>query len=198
MMPITTRVSGLLVALLFVVMGANAQQVVYQAQPASKLWIEGTSNKSDWSVNATEMSGAVTMNRNLTAADPGVKGAKVTVASGKIVSGRSTIMDRLIVDALLAEQHPTITYELVSAQPAAGSGNTFTLQTRGRLTLGGTTKEIAMNVRGEKLANGQVRLQGEHPLLMTDYGLTPPSAMFGALRTADKVTVKFDLVVAAR
>ena len=55
-----------------------------------------------------------------------------------------------------------------------------------------------MNVRGEKLANGQVRLQGEHPLLMTDYGLTPPSAMFGALRTADKVTVKFDLVVAAR
>ena len=105
-------------------------------------------------------------------------------------------MDRLMYDALLVEEHPQITYELISATPGAASGNTFTLQTKGRLTLAGATKEIDMAVQGEKLANGQVRFQGQHELLQSDYGVKPPSAMFGALRTADKVTVKFDVVVA--
>lgn len=190
------RAFWLAAACLFVVATQANAQVVYQTQPASKLWIEGTSNKSDWSVNATEFSGTVTMKQDVTPADPGVSAVKLTVASGKIVSNKSTIMDRLIVDALQVEQHPTITYELVSATPAGANGNAFTLQTKGRLTLAGTTKEIDMEVQGEKLADGQVRFQGEHELLMSDYGIQPPSAMFGALRTADKTTVKFDLVVA--
>lgn len=186
--------------ILFVSAQAYAQEtVVYRAQPASKLWVEGTSNKSDWTVNATDFSGTVTMNRNVSASDPGVQDVKIEVVAGKLESGRSTIMDRLMHDALQVEAHPTISYELISAEPAgapAGNGNAFALDTRGRLTLAGTTREIDMAVQGEKLANGQVRFTGSHELLMSEYGITPPSAMFGALRTGDKVKVAFEFVVA--
>lgn len=192
-----THVFGLLAAVVLLLAAPAQAQVVYQAQPASKLWIEGTSNKSDWTVTATEFTAAVTMNKDVKPADPGIKAVKVVAQAPKVVSGKSTIMDRLIQDALKAEAHPQITFELVSAKPAAAkAGNGFTLQTRGRLTIGGTTKQIDLAVQGEKLDGGKVRFTGQHELLMSDYGLTPPTAMFGALRTADKATVHFELVVA--
>lgn len=188
------RALGLLAAGLLVVSASvTAQaQVVYRTQPASKLWIEGTSNKSDWTVDAKEFSGTFTMNRE---GAPGLTAAKLNVVAAKLSSGRSTIMDRLMYDALKVDDEPQITYELVSVQPSE-AGATFTLQTKGRLTLAGTTKEVDMTVQGERMADGRVRFQGQHELLQSDYGITPPSAMFGALRTGDKVTVKFDVVVA--
>lgn len=163
-------------------------------QPASsKLWIDGTSNRSAWTVHATEMAGSVTVNKNSNE----VRSVTLTVRSGKIVSQKSTIMDRLMHETLKVEAHPTITYQLTRATVAPGaSATTYTLQTTGRLTLAGTTKEVAMTVQGTKLANGQLRFTGEYPLLMTDYGLQPPSAMFGALRTGDRVVVHFDVVMA--
>lgn len=196
MMSRATRVFGLLAAgLLFVSAQAQAQ-AVYVSQPASKVWIEGTSNKSDWTANATEFTVSVTMDAD--GATPGVEGAELSVASARLVSGRSTIMDRLMHDALKVDEHPNITFVLTGATPGAASGNTFALQTKGRLTLAGTTKEVDLAVQGEKLANGQMRFTGQYPLNMKDYGITPPSAMFGALRTAENVTVNFDLVVAPK
>jgi hypothetical protein len=51
-------------------------------------------------------------------------------------------------------------------------------------------------VEGKMLENGQVQFVGHHTLLMTDYDLEPPVAMFGALRTADEVTVHAELIAA--
>jgi polyisoprenoid-binding protein YceI len=159
---------------------------------SSKLWIDGTSNRSNWTVHATEMTGSVTMKKNSNE----VRAVTLTVRSNKIVSQKSTIMDRLMHETLKVETHPAITYQLSGATLApGGTANTYTLQTTGRLTLAGTTKDVTMTVQGTKLANGHLRFTGEHPLLMTDYGLQPPSAMFGALRTGDRVVVHFDVVM---
>lgn len=186
------------VGLLLLAVPAFAQtQAVFPIQPGSKLWVEGTSNKSDWSVNATEFAGSITMNPQGTAQDPGVQQVKITIPSAKILSNKSTIMDRLMHDALQVEAHPQVVYTLTSAKAAPGkTPNTFALQTQGQLTLAGTTKDIEVIVQGERMADGQVRFTGSHKMKMTDYGMAPPSAMFGALRTADDVTVRFDLVVA--
>ena len=37
---------------------------------------------------------------------------------------------------------------------------------------------------------------GEVALLMTDYGITPPKAMLGMLKTDPKITVTFETVLA--
>jgi hypothetical protein len=38
---------------------------------------------------------------------------------------------------------------------------------------------------------------GELPLLMTDYGITPPKAMLGMLKTDPKIVVAFEVVLSA-
>jgi polyisoprenoid-binding protein YceI len=166
-------------------------------QPESKLWIDGTSNKSDWNVSANAFSGHVTMNAEPTADDPGVQEVHLTVVANQILSGKSTIMDRLMHKALMVEEHPEIVYELTGAAltQAGSSASVFMLQTTGNLTLGGVTKPVEVMVEGEMLDGGSVHFTGSHVLLMSDFGLTPPVAMYGALRTSDECTVHFDLVV---
>lgn len=189
---------GFAVALaVFGVQPALAQgEAEYSVQSGSKLWVEGTSNKSDFSVNASAIDGNFSVSGS---------GADVSVGSGEIVvqakdlkGGKSTIMDRLMYDALLVDEHPTITYRLTSADnaTAAASDGTFTLATTGKLTLTGTTKDVKIEVTGAPQADGSIRFTGSHPLKMSDYGMTPPTAMFGALRTSDDVTIHFDIVAA--
>jgi hypothetical protein len=51
-------------------------------------------------------------------------------------------------------------------------------------------------LRGTGVAeNGTVTLKGTKLLKMTDYGVKPPSLMFGTMKVADAVTVSFDLVL---
>ena len=40
-----------------------------------------------------------------------------------------------------------------------------------------------------------VRARGALPILMTDYGISPPTALFGVVRTENRIVVKFDLLV---
>lgn len=156
--------------------------------PESEVWVDGTSNKSDWTVYATEIDATVSFDD-----EAGVPTTlQITMPSKEVKSNESTIMDRLMHKALKVSEHPTITYELVDAVP---SGDGSVLTTGGNLTLAGVTKEIEMDVAVEETDNGR-RYTGTVPLKMSDFDMKPPVAMFGALRTADDVTVGFDVVFA--
>jgi polyisoprenoid-binding protein YceI len=193
-----TRALLLLAGLLLVAAPAFAQ-TVYRIQPeSSKVSIDGTSNKSpEWTVYANEFSGHVKMNPTET--DPGVEEARLTVVSKAIKSNRSGIMDRLAHRALKANQHPEIVYELTSVESVEvdqDDPNAFVLNARGNLTLAGVTKAVDMLVEGTRLDDGLMRFAGSHTLLMSDYGIERPTAMFGALVTGDEVTVHAELVAA--
>lgn len=163
----------------------------YPFAPDSKIWIDGTSNKSDWTVHATEFSGHVVMQPSET--EPNVESVHLAVVSKKIVSRKSSIMDRLMYKTLMVEEHTEIVYDLTSAEVASATGNTFTLNTTGNLTLAGATKEIAMEVQGEMLEDGQIRFTGSHAMKMSDFNIERPTAMYGALRTGDDLTVNFEM-----
>lgn len=174
---------------------ATADQAVAQDEvtltltPESKLWVEGTSNKNDWTVHAGQLEGTVALRGD------NVSRVEVNVASGKIVSNRSTIMDRLMHGALKSSEHPTISFVLEEAAAGSpGADGSFTMDTRGKLTLAGETRDIEMKVTGQRMDDGKVRFTGTYPLTMSDYGIDPPTAMFGALRTGDDVVVHFDVV----
>jgi hypothetical protein len=44
-------------------------------------------------------------------------------------------------------------------------------------------------------ADGSIAVRGSVPLFMSDFGIEPPTAMLGMLKTADQVTVKFELAL---
>ena len=188
----------LVVALTFVVShSVDAQDLAtYTIQSDSKMWIEGTSNKSDWTVTATELTGFVMKKADGSIEAPGIQKTEIIVPSAKIASNKSSIMDRLMKKSLKVQQHAEITYSMKSAEVASSTDMGYTLNTIGDLTLAGVTNEIMMSVEGQEQSDGQIRFKGSHTMLMSEFKIQRPTAMYGSLRTGDEVVVHFDLVVA--
>jgi hypothetical protein len=161
--------------------------------PESRVWVDGTSNKNDWTVKATELSGFVHLRVRGDAIEFG--GGSFAVVAKKLVSEHGVIMDRLMQNALKSGTHPDIVYELVGATATASGGGKYAVVTQGRVTIAGVTKDVAQTVAAERAPNGTMRFTGSQPVLMNEYGMTPPTAMFGSLRTGNKVIVHFELVV---
>ena len=40
----------------------------------------------------------------------------------------------------------------------------------------------------------KITFSGEKELKMTDFNVTPPTAMFGAIKSGDDITIKYDVV----
>ena len=63
------------------------------------------------------------------------------------------------------------------------------------LKIAGVEREVTLDLTTER--NGTtLTVKGEVQLLMTDYGIAPPKAMLGMLKTDPKVTVTFETVLA--
>ena len=56
-------------------------------------------------------------------------------------------------------------------------------------------KTAANRLAGAADADGTVSCTGSNTLLMTDYQIKPPTYMPGALRTGNKLTIDFTMVV---
>ena len=64
----------------------------------------------------------------------------------------------------------------------------------GVLRIAGVEREVIISVTTEE-RDGALVVKGALALLMTDYGITPPTAMLGLLKTDPKVTVTFEAVL---
>ena len=100
--------------------------------------------------------------------------------------------------AMKADKHPTITFRLDSYTVEAASAGT-TVKPTGTLTVAGVERPLEMVLEVKEQAGG-LQVRGTRDLLMTDFGIKPPTMFMGMLKTDDKVTVKFEfhLSLAAR
>ena len=182
-----------------IALSAAGQAVTYPFLPDSRIEIDGTSNNTPtWTVYATEIQGdvALTMTDGDGAMHGQVQTASLVVPMQMIKSRKSSLMDRTMYKAMMATEHPKVTYELTSVERMDVTGDeTATLDVVGNLTLGPETNEVSVSVTATMREDGIVAFTGSHPLLIRDYGLEPPSAMFGALRTGNEVTVRFELLI---
>ena len=169
--------------------------------PTSKLWIEGTSNVHAWKCEASPLDAAIDIDAlgpQFAAAVPkALKKVTVKVPVKSLKCGHGKMDDNLY-KALNADKNSEISYVMTGFESVAGEGNAFTLKTTGTLTIAGTEKTVAMDVAGLRLADGTVKATGALAVKMTTFGVKPPSAMFGTIKTGDEVTVKFELVVGPR
>jgi hypothetical protein len=163
-------------------------------RPGGRIWIEGGSNLHDWSCEAAEFASDVRVDRVSRDTRPTrVEKAKVTVVVAAIECGKSKMNENLR-KALNAAAFPEITFELADAVilPAEVPGLIEVLA-RGYLMVAGTEREIEIRVTAADTGDGALRIQGRVGFLMTDFGVEPPTAMLGLLKTADPVTVLFDV-----
>jgi len=152
---------------------------------SSHIVIDGTSNRSDWTVYAPEFSVTLRMTEDNQPADVSLRVDALAMESRK-----STIMDRLMRDALDTDNHDTITFASTGITPSDSS----TYVVVGNLELAGTEQPVTIPVRRGVNQSGQVVWDGQVALKMSDFGIKPPTAMFGALHTGNDVTIRFRLV----
>jgi polyisoprenoid-binding protein YceI len=171
--------------------------------PDSRLWIEGTSNLHGWSCKATTLDAHIELDAAAAAqvavAPPkALKRVQVKVPVKSLKCGHGG-MDGNLYKALKADQSPEISYILANFEAAPGEGkDKFTLQTVGTLTVAGKQQPLNMDVTATRLADGTVKATGVVTIKMTDFGIQPPTAIFGRLKTGNEVKVNFELSVGAK
>jgi len=162
--------------------------------PESKLWIEGTSTIHDWTCKATTLDAAIDVDPaavQLAAAPPKMlKKVLVKVPVKALKCGHGG-MDENMYKALKVEQFPEITFRLTRLESATAGA----VKAIGALRIAGVDREVALDLKTSR-KGGLLVVTGSLPLLMTDYGIKPPVAMLGMLKTDPKVTVSFETVLA--
>ncbi|CAM4142423.1 YceI family protein [Zobellia nedashkovskayae] len=151
----------------------------YSLSDTSKLTISGSSTVHEWVVTANTV--AATLNYDGTAP----KQIDLEVAVADIKSERGETMDQKMYDALKKEKHPKVTFKLTEIKDKS----IFV----GSLNIAGVEKTVEIPITMEN-ASENLKISGQKKLVLQDYGMEPPSAMFGQIIVGDEVTVNFDLV----
>lgn len=192
------------VVLALVASMAGAQETAkVPVSPDSKIWIDGTSNLHDWSCKATQLDATVELDasaaaRVAAAAPKALKRVEVKIPVRSLKCNHGG-MDGNVYKALKADDDPEISYIMASFDAAPSEGaDSFVVHAVGTLTIAGKENKIDMDVTATRLPDGTVKATGMVPVKMTDYGIKPPTAIFGRLKTGDEVKVNFELNVGAK
>jgi len=187
-----TKIFKLLPAVLLIgVVGLTAQNTFGVSECSIK--INGTSTLHDWTSTATDVSGTAQLDVTKQTLN-GIEALTVRIKSEAIESEKGRIMDNKTHKALEADDHKYITYTLAKADIAQQSDQKVTVRTTGTLTIAGKAKTINMDVTGIK-KNGAIQFTGSKAMKMTDFGIDPPTAMLGTLKTGDDITIDFSLTL---
>jgi polyisoprenoid-binding protein YceI len=181
------------IALALAAFAASAER--FASANGSVVKVEGTSTLHNWTMESSIVNGEITAptpdNWNAPAK------AVVTIPVTSIKSEHAK-MDKLMAEALQAKKNPDIRYEMTQATPTNVTASAFVLKTQGKLTIAGTTRDVAFDVQGSRNADGRYTLVGQAPIRMTAFGIKPPTAMMNTIKTGDDVKVTFRWVVEKR
>ena len=169
---------------------ANSQNV--RKNTAFIVKVKGSSNLHDWVMEAKN--GTIEANLNLASNVSylaGIQSLSFNLPVKNLKSTEGNLMDTRAYDALKAGKYPNISFKLLSATPTSNSANKSVFKVTGELTISGTTKQIEMTANATKNADGSVIITGSENLKMTQFGIKPPSFMFGALKVTDNLTIDY-------
>ena len=158
----------------------------YTFTSETQLFIDGTSSLHDWTCEVPKSTGSFTTGDG---APFSIAAGNVSVLVDEIECGKGTMNSKLR-DALKINNAKTVAFQLGSATVTGQTGNKFALSLKGNLTIAGTSKPVTLSATGTQ-QNGLIRFEGKHALKQTDYGVDPPTALLGRLKTGDEVTVRF-------
>lgn len=162
----------------------NAYQLITET---SSVIIKGTSSLHDWESKAEVIYGSADFIINSENELTGIAQLDFSVDVESIKSGKS-VMDRKTRGALNAKKHPAITFSITDVN----SITTDSIFVAGELSISGKKETVELAVAYQIDDQGLLKVTGSKKLLMTDYGIKPPKAMLGTLKTGDEIEVVFE------
>jgi len=175
----------------------SASAIRLRLDPSSEVTIEGTSSLHAFHCKTNKIMAYVDVDpgytQDLTKVARPIASVKVNIVVRTLTCGNGQ-MDKNMYSTLDADKNPIIKYTMSGYDILGGTSPTsFTAETKGTLTISGKEKNIAMKINAARLSDGKATAQGEQAVLMTDFGIEPPSFMFGRLKVGNEIKVKFNL-----
>ena len=195
---ITVLIVTLQAPLLF---GQETAFAIYRLEPSSRLWLEGTATIGDFTCSTARMEGmAVLQEIHVEKYDSLYSVSvhnevRVSMCVRSFDCGNHA-MNEDMYEAMKSDSFPTIEFELIDATLASDTGSADSVRdinTIGKLTIAGITKTVPMSIAIRQSSPERFIITGSKALSMTDFGITPPTALWGIIKTNDRLTVNFQL-----
>lgn len=187
---IKTRLSRYCMLMLFSFLAISGNVVTAQSLKLNpktfSMTIFGTTNVHDFDTKVTQASGTLVI-------DNGKVQAMVVEIPVKGIKSKEKLMDTKTYEAFNADKNPTITFKLTDASSLQVNGNDISITAIGNLTVAGVTKKVALKAIGKIVKPGVYQFKGSIALKMTDFKMSPPTAMMGMMRVGDAITLKYDI-----
>jgi hypothetical protein len=117
------------------------------------------------------------------------------VSAGAKEGTRRNMLGEALLDA---EHNPEIVLRSLQLEPPGGaSPDSATVRAHVQSSVRGQLRSFTVPVRYRLGGNGTLEVSGEFPLRQSELGLTPFSAMLGALQVQDEMRVSFHIVAQA-
>lgn len=177
---------------------SSAAPVTLTPSPASTVRVEGDSSIHSWWSQTSSFTAVLTVDAD-TATSVAVSAAvlagkpatmTVTIPVANLKSEHSGL-DKNLRKALSADKYPDIVYTLERYEASPLKEGAL-LGVKGALTIAGSTLPAVLKATAT-VSGSLFVVEGEQTLLMTDYGVKPPVMMLGAVKTANKIVVKYRL-----
>jgi polyisoprenoid-binding protein YceI len=163
----------------------------YDLSKGYTVTILGTSNLHNWTENVGTVTGYCNVGWN-TDKTFNLGKLYLSMEVSSIKSTEGGIMNRNTYKALKADIHPEIIFSIntpIQSIKAESIENNISVQ--GFLSIAGVTNPITMQVKVSMEGTGNLTFEGSQAIKMTDYGVTPPKALFGTLKTGNEITISF-------
>lgn len=156
----------------------------------NKVEVKGTSSIHDWKMDLDNVNSGFQMIKEGTS----VKSINSVSFScrAKDLKSESSLMDKKAWEALKVDGHPEIKFTSASVTDLVANGDRFSGKAKGQLSVAGETREVTIPFTGSTSGNS-VKIDATADLAMSNFKITPPTAMLGSLKTGDKITVSVSL-----
>lgn len=196
-----TRLLALTAALTASIGVQVTAQTKMSLQPDSKVTLAGSSNVHDWACSSAAFQATIELDSNyrtrpLTDLPKLITKVVVNIPVTSLKCGHGK-MDDNMYKALRAEEFPEIRFELSTYEMTKEltTQDSFAARAVGELSVAGKTNRVEIPITALRKAGGSMRGEGTLKMLMTDFGIKPPIALLGTLRTKNEIEVKFQVLL---
>lgn len=202
----TAKISGAVIALIIGLSALAFAQtkgaVQYNIASGSKIWFDATSTLHGFSAKSASVTGTIVANTSLdttsaAAASDSILDATATIPVRTLDSGEKGL-DNNMYKAMKADKYPNINFRLTNARAVPATDpvkDGVPFEATGYLTIAGKEKHVKIATVLKPAPGGKLQLIGSKAIVMTNFGIKPPTMMFGMIKVGDRVTVHFDLLL---
>ncbi|WP_192347514.1 YceI family protein [Algoriphagus sp. Y33] len=164
---------------------AFAQQS-YKMSGDQQFTVAGTSTIHDWEMIAKE---GTTGSSELSLENgklSKIVSLTIEMPVKSLKSGKGA-MDKNAYEALNATKYPFIKFEMTEFLGITGTK----IKAKGKLTIAGKSQIIPLEV-SYSMSGNDVKFKGKHTILFSDFEVDAPTAVFGTIKTGDKLVLAFE------